>query len=59
MFSFIAVIYVENKAESRVDKRYARVLFLESPEKFSGPKSQFSNCNPLVLKSWSFNMFLM
>ena len=51
MFSIIAFIYVEKKAESRVDKRYIRVLPLESPEKFSGPKSQFSNCNPLVLKS--------
>ena len=28
-----------------------RGLFLESPEKFSGPKSQLSNCNPIVLKS--------
>ena len=34
-------------------------LFLESTENFSGPKSQSSNCNPLILKSWSFNMFLM
>ena len=29
-------------------------LFLESPENFSGPKSQLSNCNALVLKSWFF-----
>ena len=36
-----------------------RGLFLKSPENFSGTKSQLSNCNPLVLKSWSFNMFLM
>ena len=27
------------------------VLFLESPEDFSGPKSQLPNCSPLVLKS--------
>ena len=26
-------------------------LFLESPENFLGPKSQLSNCHPLVLKS--------
>ena len=36
-----------------------RGLFLESPESVSGPESQLSNCNPLVLKSLSFNMFLM
>ena len=36
----------------------SRGLFLESPENFSGPKSQLSHCNPLVLKRWSFNMFL-
>mgnify|MGYP002260017222 CR=1 FL=1 len=24
-----------------------------------GPKSKLSSCNPLVLKSWPFNMFLM
>ena len=24
-----------------------------------GPENQLSNCNPLVFKSWSFNMFLM
>jgi len=29
-------------------------LFLESPGNFSGPKSQLSNCNALVLKSWFF-----
>lgn len=34
-------------------------LFLEGPENFSGPKSQLSNCNWLVLKSSSFKMFLM
>lgn len=28
-------------------------------ENFSGPKSQSSNYDPIVLKSWSFNMFLM
>ena len=28
----------------------SRGLFLESPENFSGPKSQLSHCNPLVLK---------
>ena len=33
--------------------------FLESPENFSDPKSQLSNCNPVVLKSWSFNMLWM
>ena len=37
----------------------SRGLFLESPENFSGPKSQSSNCNLLILKSRSFNMFLM
>ena len=26
-------------------------LFLDIPENISGPKSQLSNCNPLVLKS--------
>ena len=31
-------------------------LFLESLEKFSGPKSQLSNYNPLVLKSWCLNI---
>jgi len=30
-----------------------RGLFLESPEHFSGHKSQLSNWNALVLKSWS------
>ena len=29
----------------------SRGLVLESPENFSGSKSQLSNCNPLVLKS--------
>ena len=28
----------------------ARCLFLESPENFSGPKSQLPNCKPLALK---------
>ena len=28
-----------------------RGLFLESPDNFSGPKSQSSNCNLLSLKS--------
>ena len=32
-------------------EKRARGLFLESPEDFSGPKSQLSNSNPLVLKS--------
>ena len=35
----------------KVDKVDIRVLFVESLENFSGPKSQLSNCNPLVLKS--------
>ena len=34
-------------------------LFLERPENFSGPNSNLSNCNPLALKSCSFNMFSM
>ena len=33
--------------------------FLKRPENFTGPKSQLTNWNPLVLKSWSFNVFLM
>ena len=33
--------------------------FLKSPESFSGSKSQWLSRNPLVLKSGSFNMFLM
>ena len=33
--------------------------FLQSHENFSGPKCQLSYRNPLVLKSWSFNMLLM
>ena len=37
----------------------ARCLFLESPENFSGPKSQLPNCKPLALKCWCFYMFLM
>ena len=28
--------------------------FLESPVNFSGPNSHFKNCDPLILKSWSF-----
>ena len=43
-------------AEEFLYKR-SRGLFLESPENFSGSKNQLSNCNPLILKSWSFNMF--
>ena len=31
--------------------RKSRGLFLETPEYFFGPKSQLSNCHPLVLKS--------
>ena len=27
-----------------------RGRFLESPDNFSGPKSQFSNCNPMVFE---------
>ena len=34
-------------------------MFLKSPENFLGLKSQLSNCNLLILKSWSFNMFLV
>ena len=30
--------------------------FLESPVNFSGPKSHFKNCDPLILKSGPFNM---
>ena len=30
--------------------------FLENPVNFSGPKSHFLNCDPLILKSWSFTM---
>ena len=30
--------------------------FLEGPVNFSGPKSHFKNCGPLILKSWSFTM---
>ena len=33
--------------------------FLENPANFSDPKSHLSNCNLHVLKSWSFNVFLM
>ena len=35
----------------------ARGLFLKSPEKFSGLKSQLSNCSVLLLKSESLKMF--
>ena len=34
-------------------------LFVESVENFSDPRSQLSNCNPLVLKSCSSNMFFI
>ena len=34
-------------------------LSLERPEIFSDLKSEFSDCNPLVLKSWSFNLLCM
>ena len=34
----------------------ARGLFLGSPENFLDPKSQLSNCFPLVLKTWPFNL---
>ena len=34
------------------------VPFLKSSEKFSVLESKFSNHDPLVLESWSFNMFL-
>ena len=33
------------------DSMRARDLFLESPENFSGSKSQLTECNPLFLKS--------
>ena len=32
-------------------------LFLQSSIKCLGPKSKFSNCNLLVLKSWTLNLF--
>ena len=32
-------------------------LFLESPENFSGPKSQLSNCNPLFWKAGLLTCF--
>ena len=48
-----------NSCECYLSSERDRGLFLESPEILSGPKSQLSNCNPLVLQSWSFNMILM
>ena len=30
--------------------------FLESPVNFSSPKIHFKNCDPVILKSWSFTM---
>ena len=46
-----------NQLKSRMLPRWVYWgLFLESLEKFSGPKSQLSNYNPLVLKSWCLNI---
>ena len=33
------------------ERPWERGWFRESPDNFSGPKSQLSSCNPLVLKS--------
>ena len=55
------MVFVNGKQprDSRERSSQTRGLFLESPANFTGPKSQLSNFNLLVLKSGSFDMFLM
>ena len=49
-----------SEAEGVIAMIEAWGTFLNSPENFSGLKSQMSHCDPLVLKSlWCFDMFLM
>jgi len=40
-------------------KRFPGASFPKVPRTFRARKSQLTNCNPLVLKSWSFNVILM
>ena len=45
------------KVEWNVQKSPVRGSFLERPGNLSSPKSNSWNCDPLALKTWSFNMF--
>ena len=56
-FQYHSAITCGARSENKC-KQWSRPwgLFLESPENFSGPKSQLWNCNPLVLKSSSFKL---